>query len=109
MTPQLHLLQIHPVITPNTKLKIHKLLRNTILITGDSIISGIDEKELSKKHPVKVRPFHGASVDDMHHYLQALLQKYNCSTIIDTIISHVGANKYVSESSRVVLDKIFNL
>ena len=62
------------VITPNSKLQIHKWSRNTILVTGDSMISGIDEKRLSKKYPVKVRPFPGASADDMHHYVRPLLQ-----------------------------------
>ena len=57
------------VITPNSKLQIHKWSRKTILITGDSMISSIDEKRLSKKYPMKVRPFAGASADDMHHYL----------------------------------------
>ena len=73
-------------------------------MTGDSMISGIDGKRLSKKYPVKVRPFPGASADDMHHYLWPLLQK--CS---DTIILHVSANNCVNESSSVVLDKMFNL
>ena len=37
------------VITPNTNLQIQEWPRNTILITGDdSMISGIDEKRLSK-------------------------------------------------------------
>ena len=68
------------------------------------MISGIYEKRLSKKYPVKVRPSPGASVDDMHHYLQPLLQK--CP---DTIILYVRTNNCVNESSRVVLDKILNL
>ena len=68
------------------------------------MISGIDEKILSKKYPVKVYPFPGASADDMHHYLQSLLQK--CP---DTIILHVGPNNCANESSRVVLNKILNL
>ena len=38
------------VVTPNSKLKIQKWSRNTILITSDSVISGIDEKRLSKKY-----------------------------------------------------------
>ena len=70
------------------------------LITGDSMISGNDEKRLSKKYPVKVCPFPGAWADDMHHYLQ----KYP-----DTIILHVSTNNCVNECSRVVLDKILNL
>ena len=48
------------VITPDSKLQIHKWPPNKILITGDSMISGNDEKRLSKKYPVKVCPFPGA-------------------------------------------------
>ena len=68
------------------------------------MISGINEKRLSKKYPVNVRPFPGASANDMHQYLEPLLQK--CP---DTVILHVGTNNCVNESSRVVLDKILNL
>ena len=92
------------VITPNAKLQIHKWSRNAFLVTGDSMISGIDEKRLSKKHPAKVFPFPGASADDMHHYLRPLLQK--CS---NRIILHVATSSCFSISSRVVLDENINL
>ena len=49
------------------------------------MISGIDEKELSKKYPMKNWPFPGVSADDIHHYLRPSLQ-----TCPDTIILHVG-------------------
>ena len=39
------------------------------------MISGINEKRLSKKYHVNVRPFPGASANDMHQYLGPLLQK----------------------------------
>ena len=68
------------------------------------MILGINEKRSSKKYPVKVCPFPGASANDMHHYLRPLLQK--CP---DTVILHVGTNNCVNESSRIVLDKILNL
>ena len=96
MTLQLHLLQIH-------KLQIHKWSWNTILITGDWMISGIDEKRLSKKYTVKVRLLPGASADGMHYYVRPLLQEYP-----DPIILHVGTNNCVNESSLVVLDKVLN-
>ena len=68
------------------------------------MILGINEKRSSKKYPVKVCPFPGASANDMHHYLRPLLQK--CP---DTVILHVGTNNCVNESSSIVLDKILNL
>ena len=101
LTPHLHL---SPVIAPNTKRQIQKWSRNTILITFDSMMLGINEKRFSKKYLVKVHPFPRASVDDMHHYLKPLLQKYP-----DAIMLHVGTYNCVSESFLVVLDKIFNL
>ena len=57
---------------------------DTILITGDSILNNIDEKGISTKIanvPVKVRPFSGATIDDMYSYIQPLLLK-NPKTII---------------------------
>ena len=44
---------------PNTKTQIHKWLRNTILITGESMILSIDGRRISEKHPMKVCPFSG--------------------------------------------------
>ena len=65
---------------------------------------GIDRKRLLKKFPVKVCPFLEASANDIHHYPRLLLQKHP-----DTNILLVGTSNCVSESSRVVLDKIFKL
>ena len=92
-----------PVITPNTKLQIHKWPRNT-LTTGDSVISGIDDKGLSKKYLLNVRPFTGASAEDMDHYLRPLLQKWP-----DTTFLHVGTNNLLNKFFRIMLDKILNL
>ena len=91
MTPQLHLLQIHLLsLHPTTVSSKFTRLRNAILITGYSMIPGIDEKILTKKYPVKVCPFPRASVDDMYHYLRRLLQKRP-----DTVILHVGTKNCV--------------
>ena len=49
--------------------------KNTILIAGDSILYGIDERRLSNKVKVKVHSFPGATISDMHFYLQPLLEK----------------------------------
>ena len=61
---------------------------DTILIKGDSILNNIDEKGISTKIanvPVKVRPFSGATIDDMYSYIQPLLLKKP-----KTIILHIG-------------------
>ena len=59
---------------------------NTTLITGSSILYGVDETRL-KKYKAKVRVFPGAVIDDMYHYLTPLLKKKPSN-----IILHIGSN-----------------
>ena len=49
---------------------------NIAISSGDSLIPGINHKRLPRKHPVKRSPFHGASVDDTHHYLEHILHYF---------------------------------
>ena len=78
---------------------------NTVLIAGDSIINGIDEKRISKKNSiVKVRYFNGALVEDMFYNLVPLMRKKPSALIL-----HVGTNNTVSDSSKVILKKINSL
>ena len=78
---------------------------NTILIAGNSMISGIDEKRLSKKNSnVKVRYLNGALVEDMLYNLVPLMRKKQSALIL-----HVGTNNIVSDSSKVILKKINSL
>ena len=52
--------------------------KNTTLILGDSIISGIDQQYLSVKGRItKVRSFPGATINDMCDYIEPLLKKSN--------------------------------
>ena len=44
---------------------IHEWPQNTILVTGDSILNGLEENRLNKKLKVKVRAFPGAGREDM--------------------------------------------
>ena len=83
------------------KTNLRKWLKDTVLIGGDSMISEIDEKQLSSKQNVKVRFFPGSSIKDMYDYLKPLLKK-----VPKTIILHVGTNNCVNESFNIVLDKI---
>ena len=48
------------------KSNLRKWLKDTVLIGGDSMISEIDEKQLSSKQNVKVRFFPGSSIEDMY-------------------------------------------
>ena len=61
--------------------------KGTVLITGDSMLNGIDESKLQMKCDVKVRPFSGAITEDMHSYLKALLKKGPT-----TVFLHIGTN-----------------
>ena len=68
-------------------------------------MAGIDENRLSTgKHKVKVRYFPGARKDDMYDYMKAPLRKLS-----DYIISHIGTNDAVSNTSSKILDKILKL
>ena len=83
----------------------HKWTKNTTLIFGDSILSGIEENRISRQwRKVKVKSFSGATIQDMYDYIKPLLKK--CQK---TIISHIGINSTVNETSRVVLDKLLSL
>ena len=48
----------------------HPWLKNTILIAGDSMINGINEKRISANFKsVRVRCFSAATIDDMYFNL----------------------------------------
>ena len=71
---------------------------NTILIAGDSMINGIDEKRFSMKNSnVKVRYFNGELVKDMLYNLVPLMRKKSSALIL-----HVGTNNTVSDASKVI-------
>ena len=73
----------------------------TTLITGSSILCGIQESRLKK---AKVRVFLGANVDDMYDYLTPLLKKRPSN-----IILHIGSNDAPFKSSDTILKEITNL
>ena len=83
----------------------HKWSKNTTLIVGDSIITGVDERMISRKgRVVKVRYFSGATIEDMYDYLKPILKK--CP---DNIILHVGTNNAAREPAKTVFDKLLSL
>ena len=79
---------------------------NGTLIVGNTMLSGIDERSISKiDRKVKVKIFPGATtIDDIYDYIKSLLKK--CT---DNIILHVGTNNTVNEPSNVVLGKLLDL
>ena len=75
--------------------------KGTTLITGDSILCGIQESRLKK---AKVRVFIGANVDDMYDFLTPLLKKRPSN-----IILHIGSNDAPFKSSEKIMNEITNL
>ena len=49
--------------------------KNTVLITGNSMLSNINEKTLNSRYPVKVRSFPGANTEDLQDYVKPLIKK----------------------------------
>ena len=85
-------------------MNVHKWPKDTVLISGSSIIQGLQENRMNKKYNVKIRPFSGASVGDMYDYLSPLLKKEpSC------IILQIGSNDSPYKSSGAILDEILLL
>ena len=79
--------------------------KNTTLIVGDSIISGIDKQYLSVKGRInKVRSFPGATINDMYDCIKPLLKKAT-----DNVILHVGTKDAPNSTSRAILDNMLSL
>ena len=83
----------------------HPWPKNTILIAGDSMINGINEKRISTNFKsVKVRCFSGATIDDMYFNLIPLLRKKPAALVL-----HVGTNNSSNETSFQIYDKLLYL
>ena len=55
--------------------------KGTVLIVGDSIVSGLRESKISFRRNINVSFFLGARIQDMCYYLVPLLRKYKrCTT-----------------------------
>ena len=80
--------------------EVHCWPKGTTLITGSSIIMGLEENRL-RKYKAKVRPFPGARVDDMYDYLAPLLKKKPSNVII-----HIGSNDAPSKSANDIANEI---
>ena len=72
----------------------------TCVIVGDSMVNGIDEKRLSKKHGnVKVFHFSGARIEDISQYITPIIKKQP-----DYLILHVGTNNATTNTSKKIVD-----
>ena len=75
-----------------------------MLVIGNSMLEGLDERKMSSKRVVKVKKFPGAATDDMNHYLMPLKQKQP-----DNVILHVGTNNASSYNSSEIVNNILKL
>ena len=74
------------------------------LIFGDSAISGLIEKKISRNRKIKVRYFPGAKIKDMYHYVIPLVEKKP-----ENIILHLGTNDAPYKSDTDILKDLIEL
>ena len=67
--------------------------KGTTLILGDSTISGLIVKKMSRNRKIKVRYFPRAKLKDIYHYAISLLEKRP-----ENIILHLGTNDALFKS-----------
>ena len=83
----------------------HSWPKNTILIAGDSVINGINEKRVSTNFKsVKVRCFSGPTIDDIYFNLIPLLRRKTAALVL-----HLGNNNSSNEASFQIYDNLLNL
>ena len=69
------------------------------------MISGIDEKRLSKKHSnVNVFHFAGARIEDVNQYIIPIIKKQP-----DYLILHVGTNDATTNTSKTIVNDLLIL
>ena len=78
--------------------------KGTTLILGDSTISGLIEKKMSRNRKIKVRYFPGAKIKDMYHYAIPLLEKKSENTIL-----HLDTNDAPYKSDTDILKDLIEL
>ena len=74
----------------------------TVLITGGSLVLGLQEKKMGSK--IKVRGFSGARIKDYYNYLLPLLEKRPTH-----IILMAGTNDSIEKSSEEILAELLEL
>ena len=100
MIPELMKTSIYKTRVSNNT---HLWPKGTTLITGASILLGIEENRL-KNYKAKVRPFPGATVDDMFDYLIPLLKKEPTNVILQ-----IGSNDSPTKTCEEIRNEIANL
>ena len=83
----------------------HPWPKNTVLIAGDSMINGINEKLISTNiKSVKFRYFSRTTIGDMYFSLIPLLRKKPAPLVL-----HVGTGNTTNKTSFQIYDKLLNL
>ena len=76
-----------------------------LLVLGDSMVNGIDEKRLSKKRGnVKVFHFSGAIIEDINQYIIPTIKKQP-----DYLMLHVGTNDATTNTSKKIVEDLLIL
>ena len=76
--------------------KVESPRKLNITVVGDSILNGIEEKGLSKKHRVRVRPHSGANSEDLTDHIKPIIRRKP-----DALIIHIGTNDLTSNIDTV--------
>ena len=84
--------------------KAHPWPKGTILIAGDSIISGIAEKKFTGPTKVKVRSFPGATIMDIRDHIKPLVRKKPAK-----IILHIATNDATDLNADQILEELLEL
>ena len=87
--------------------ELHTWKMGTVLIMGDSMLHGIDERRMSKNGLVKVRCFPGSTVADLKNfYMQPLLSKKPSH-----VIMHIGTNDAANKDSTadIILNSLLDI
>ena len=71
-------------------------VKKLVYLVGDSLLNGIHERGLTKKHNVKVKAHGGATTRDMIDHIKPVLRRAP-----DTIILHSGTNDLTSSVSTI--------
>ena len=75
-----------------------------MLITGDSIISGIDEKKFTGPGKLKVKSFPGATIMDMQDHIKPLVRKRPAR-----ILLHINTDDATDHNADQILGELLEL
>ena len=78
--------------------------KGTVLIVGDSIVSGLRESKMSFRRNIKVRFFPGARMQDMYYYFVPLLRKRPDKIILHVVTNvapHIKADEMLEELGKL--------